>query len=64
MRYATIIEKMLNNYSAYVPDLPGCIATGSTIGKILVEIQAAISLLFIANRLIKKLNRCFPDRSS
>jgi predicted RNase H-like HicB family nuclease len=64
MRYATIIEKMLNNYSAYVPDLTGCIATGSTIGKISVEIQAAISLLFIANQLIKKSNRCFPDRSS
>jgi predicted RNase H-like HicB family nuclease len=43
MRYATIIEKMLNNYSAYVPDLPGCVATGSTIEEISVEIQAAIS---------------------
>jgi predicted RNase H-like HicB family nuclease len=31
MRYAAIIEKMPNNYSAYVPDLPGCVATGSTI---------------------------------
>ncbi len=43
MRYATIIEKMPNNYSAYVPDLPGCIATGSTIEEASVEIQAAIS---------------------
>jgi predicted RNase H-like HicB family nuclease len=43
MRYATIFEKMPNNYSAYVPDLPGCVATGSTIEEISVEIQAAIS---------------------
>jgi predicted RNase H-like HicB family nuclease len=31
MRYAVVIEKADNNYSAYVPDLPGCIATGSTV---------------------------------
>jgi predicted RNase H-like HicB family nuclease len=43
MCYATIIEKMPNNYSAYVPDLPGCVATGSTIKEISVEIEAAIS---------------------
>jgi predicted RNase H-like HicB family nuclease len=30
MRYAIVIEKAENNYSAYVPDLPGCIATGAT----------------------------------
>jgi predicted RNase H-like HicB family nuclease len=28
--YAIVIEKAASNYSAYVPDLPGCIATGST----------------------------------
>jgi predicted RNase H-like HicB family nuclease len=43
MRYSTIIEKMPNNYSAYVPDLPSCAATGLTIEEISVEIQAAIS---------------------
>jgi predicted RNase H-like HicB family nuclease len=43
MRYATIFEKMPNNYSAYVPDLPSCVATGSTIEEASVEIQAAIS---------------------
>jgi predicted RNase H-like HicB family nuclease len=43
MRYATIIEKMPNNYSAYVPDLPGCVATGLTIEEISIEIQSAIS---------------------
>lgn len=31
MRYAVVIEKTQSNYSAYVPDLPGCIATGPTI---------------------------------
>jgi predicted RNase H-like HicB family nuclease len=42
MLYATIIEKIPNNYSAYVPDLPGCVATGSSIEEISVDIQAAI----------------------
>jgi predicted RNase H-like HicB family nuclease len=31
MRYAVVIEKATNNYSAYVPDLPGCIATGKSV---------------------------------
>ena len=43
MRYATITEKMPNNYSAYVPDLPGCVATGSSIEEISFEIQSAIT---------------------
>ncbi len=30
-RYLVVIEKENNNYSAYCPDLPGCIATGDTI---------------------------------
>jgi predicted RNase H-like HicB family nuclease len=30
MRYAIVVEKAGKNYSAYVPDLPGCIATGRT----------------------------------
>jgi predicted RNase H-like HicB family nuclease len=29
-RYAIVVEKAGSNYSAYVPDLPGCIATGAT----------------------------------
>lgn len=29
-RYAIVIEKAAANYAAYVPDLPGCIATGAT----------------------------------
>ena len=31
MRYAIVIEKTPNNYSAYPPDLPGCAATGATL---------------------------------
>ena len=30
-RYAIVIEKVGANYAAYVPDLPGCVATGATI---------------------------------
>jgi predicted RNase H-like HicB family nuclease len=30
MKYLIIIEKAKNNYSAYIPDVPGCIATGKT----------------------------------
>ena len=30
MRYAIVIEKAAGNYSGYVPDLPGCVATGAT----------------------------------
>jgi predicted RNase H-like HicB family nuclease len=31
MRYAVVIENAGNNYSAYVPDLPGCVATGASL---------------------------------
>ena len=31
MRYAVVIEKAEGNYSGYVPDLPGCVATGATV---------------------------------
>ena len=42
MRYAVVIEKANGNYSAYVPDLPGCVATGTTVAEIENEIRAAI----------------------
>jgi predicted RNase H-like HicB family nuclease len=42
MRYAIIIEKADHNYSAYVPDLPGCVATGNTIEAVELEIRQAI----------------------
>jgi predicted RNase H-like HicB family nuclease len=43
MRYAVVIEKAENNYSAYVPDLPGCVATGATVEEIESEIREAIA---------------------
>ena len=42
MRYAVVIEKADGNYSACVPDLPGCVATGGTIAAVEEEIRAAI----------------------
>ena len=43
MRYAIVIEKAESNYSAYVPDLPGCVATGNTIQEVEAEIREAIA---------------------
>jgi predicted RNase H-like HicB family nuclease len=42
MRYAVVIEKADGNYSAYVPDLPGCVATGMTVPEVEAEIREAI----------------------
>lgn len=42
MRYAVVIEKAGDNFSAYVPDLPGCIATGATVPDVEREIRDAI----------------------
>jgi predicted RNase H-like HicB family nuclease len=42
MRYAIVIEKTESNYSAYVPDLPGCVATGQTIKETEQQIREAI----------------------
>ena len=42
MRYAIVIEKGEGNYSAYVPDLPGCVAVGDTIEETERSIQEAI----------------------
>lgn len=42
MRYAVVIEQADSNFSAYVPDLPGCVATGTTIKDAENEIRDAI----------------------
>jgi predicted RNase H-like HicB family nuclease len=42
MRYAVVIEKAEGNFSAYVPDLPGCVATGDTVKSVEREIRDAI----------------------
>lgn len=43
VRYAIVIEAAGSNYSAYVPDLPGCVATGSTIAETEQSIREAIA---------------------
>jgi predicted RNase H-like HicB family nuclease len=43
MRYAIVIEKAAGNYSAYVPDLPGCVATGVTVEEVETQIREAIA---------------------
>lgn len=42
MLWAIVIEKGENNFSAYVPDLPGCVAVGDTVDETEREIQRAI----------------------
>ena len=46
MRYAVVVEKAEHNYSAYVPDLPGCVATGSTREEVEREMRDAIAFHF------------------
>lgn len=42
VKYTVVIERAPNNYAAYVPDLPGCVATGGTREELLEEIREAI----------------------
>jgi predicted RNase H-like HicB family nuclease len=42
MRYAVVIEKADGNFSAYVPDLPGCVVTGPTVEAVKSDIRDAI----------------------
>ncbi len=44
MRYAMVIEKGERNYSAYLPDLPGCIATGRTLREVKRRMHEAVEL--------------------
>jgi predicted RNase H-like HicB family nuclease len=41
-KFAVVIEAGPNNYSAYVPDLPGCVSTGRTLAEIEKNIREAI----------------------
>lgn len=42
MRYAVVIEQAGDNYSAYVLDLPGCVATGATLEEVELQIREAL----------------------
>jgi len=43
-RYLVVIEKAEKNYSAYSPDLPGCVATGKTVGEVERNMHEAIEM--------------------
>jgi len=42
MRYLVVVEKAKSGYSAYSPDLPGCVATGSTQKRTVARMESAI----------------------
>jgi predicted RNase H-like HicB family nuclease len=43
-RFLVVYEQGDHNYSAYVPDLPGCVSTGATLGETREHIREAIAL--------------------
>lgn len=51
MEYAIVIEKTANGYSAYVPDLPGCIAAGDTEAEVRQLIREGIEIYLEEMRL-------------
>lgn len=44
MRYAIVIDKTENNYGAWAPDLPGCVAVGDTVEEVQQLMQEAIEM--------------------
>jgi len=44
IKYPVILERAQDNFSAYSPDLPGCVATGATVEETLVRMKEAIRL--------------------
>jgi len=46
MKYAIVIEKAENNYAAYAPDVPGCVATAQTIEEVKREMKEALEFHF------------------
>ena len=60
-KYTIIIERLANNYSAYCPDLPGCIATGSTAEETIDRMREAIKFHIEG---MKKENIAIPEPSS
>lgn len=60
MKYTIVIEKGKNNYSAYVPDLPGCISTGDTIDEVKSNLKEAM-LMHIEGMLEDGDKIPFPD---
>jgi predicted RNase H-like HicB family nuclease len=46
MRYAVLIEKGKRNYSAFAPDVPGCVATGKTLSEVKQQMKEALAFHF------------------
>ncbi len=44
MKYTVVIEKTENNYGAYVPDLPGCVAVAETQAELMELIKEAMEI--------------------
>jgi len=44
MKYLVVIEKAESNYAAYIPDLPGCIATAATLDELQRNIRSAVAM--------------------
>jgi predicted RNase H-like HicB family nuclease len=44
VKYAVVFEQSARNWAAYVPDLPGCVATGRTRDEAHRRIRSAIAL--------------------
>ena len=61
MKYVVVFEQAPNNYSAYVPDLPGCIATGATREEVEKRIREAIAFHLAG---LREENEPIPDPSS
>jgi predicted RNase H-like HicB family nuclease len=60
-RFLVVVEKAGANYSAFAPDLPGCIATGETVDETRRNMQEAIELHL---RGLREDNLPIPDSSS
>ena len=63
MRYAIVIEKAENNFAAYVPDLPGCVATGKTVEETEQQIREAIEFHLRGMR-EDSVSRAYPAQES
>ncbi len=57
MRYGVVIERAGDNYSAYVPDLPGCVSVGDELEEITANIHEAIAL-YLAQ--LREVGRAIP----
>jgi predicted RNase H-like HicB family nuclease len=44
IKYLVVFEKAGNNYTAYIPDLPGCFAAGATLSEVKDNIRKALRL--------------------